>query len=168
VANAWSDNSPDAIFSNYSLCFLILLNAAMRTAKDHTKLFEEKTRARSGSKDNHSITSAHPERSRSPAISTRMSERGKRVTRYVLFESQPSRCSRSDGNNPFLSFYPHHHPPCRPPPIPATPLCTSSLFTTHLRLRSHSGTTMARWVSGQRLSSLRGWPRSSTSLLVLK
>jgi len=96
-----------------------------------------------------------------------MSERGKRVTRYALLKSQPSRCSRSDGNEPLLSLHSHHHLPCLLIPPPPTLHYIFSHFTTHLRLRSHSVTTMAKWASGQRLSLRRGWPRSSTSAPVL-
>lgn len=121
----------------------------------------------SGSRDGLFIhrdpVSTHPERSLSLAISARMSERGNCVTRDALFKSQPSRCPRSDGNKPLLSLRSHHHPPCPPLPTPPTPPSTSSPSITHLRLQSRSVTTMARWVSGQRPSSPRGWPRSSAS-----
>jgi hypothetical protein len=113
------------------------------------------------------LVSTHPERSRSFNISTRMSGRGKRVTRYALFKSQSSRCSRSDGDEPLLSLYSHHHLPCPLTPPPTTLLCVSSRSITHLRPRSRSVTTMARWASGQRPSLQRGWPRSSTPLPIL-
>ena len=82
-------------------------------------------------------------------------------------KSQPPRCLRSDGNEPHLPLYSHHHSPCPLTPPPPTPPCISSHFTTHLRLRSHWATTTARWASGQKLSLRRGWQRSSTSPPVL-
>lgn len=168
VVNAWPDNPTDGFFSfNPSLRFLVPLNAATRTTEDQTesseggKKFRRIFRKQGQSFHPSGPVSAHPERSRILVISRRMSERGKRVTRIKLRVVQKSTIALPQIRRQ-LSLFSHHHPPCLPPPLPPSLLCISNLFTTHPRLRSHLVTTMARWVSAQRLSSRRGWPRSST------
>ena len=140
VANAWPDTPT-------RLTLFGLLNAAMRTTEDQTESSNKNSRARSGR--GQSSHPSEPHRPSSRAIprpcnfheNERTWETGHaiRVTQkstIALFQIRRQR--------PIALL---RHLSCLPPPTPTTLLCISSPFTTHLRLRSHSVTTMAR-VSG--------------------
>jgi len=110
MVNSWSDYPTDGFFFLSFLALLGTFASGHEDCKGSNAIFEYKKNPGSG--DNLFILgntiSAHPFRSRSLDISTRMSEREKPVTRDALFKSQPSRCPRSNGNRtiPLFSLSP--------------------------------------------------------------